>query len=154
MPTIRANELDIGYEVRGAGEPLVILHGAGTTAGYTFRGQLPALTDAFEVILPDARGHGRTRWDVARGFRAAWLVDDLEGFVDALGLATFHLLGYSMGGMTALGFAVAAPRRIRTLVAVSIGIERQPRLSVARKLMDPDRIQREDPGWARFLAAR
>ena len=59
-----------------------------------------------------------------------------------------------MGGMTALHVAATAPLRIRTLVAISIGTEREPRLSVARKLMDPDRIQRDDPGWARFLAAR
>jgi len=152
MPTIRANDLDIGYEVRGAGPPLVIAHGAGTTADYTFGRQLPAMTAAFRVILPDARGHGRTRWDVGRGFRAEWLVDDLEGFVDALELATFHLVGYSMGGMTALGFAARHPERVRTLVVAGIATAREPRASVVRRLMDPARIERDDPAWAADLA--
>ena len=59
--------------------------------------------------LPDARGHGRTRWDARDGFAYDWLVDDLAAFVDALGLDTFHLLGFSMGAMTALQFAVRCP---------------------------------------------
>src|SRR3954468_19878152 len=104
MPTIRANDLAIGFEMRGGGPPLVIVHGAATTATYTFGRQLPGLASAFQVILPDARGHGRTQWDVDQGFRAEWLVDDLASFVDALGLAAFHLVRYSMGGMTALGY--------------------------------------------------
>src|SRR3954447_5958555 len=152
MPTIRANDLDIGFEIRGGGPPLVIVHGAATTATYTFGRQLPALVSAFQVILPDARGHGMTRWDAARGFRAEWLVDDLAAFVDALGVATFHLLGYSMGGMTALGFAVRHPERLRTLVVAGITTAREPRASVVRRLMAPDRIERDDPAWAADLA--
>ena len=153
MPTIRANDLDIGYEVRGASaaQPLVILHGAATTAGYTFGRQMPALTAAFRVVLPDARGHGRTLWDVGRGFRAEWLVDDLEAFADALGLDTFHLMGYSIGGMTALGFAVRRPERLRTLVVAGITTSREPRASVVRRLMDPGRIERDEPDWAADL---
>ena len=152
MPTIRANDLDIAYEVRGAGPPLVIAHGAGTTATYTLGRQLAGMTAAFRVILPDARGHGATRWDVGRGFRAEWLVDDLEGFVDALGLTTFHLAGYSMGGMTALGFATRHPERLRTLVVAGIATAREPRTSVVRRLMDPARIKRDEPDRAADLA--
>lgn len=151
MPTIRANDLEIGYEVVGDGPPLVMLHGATTTGRASFAVVIPALAASFQLHLPDARGHGATRWDVANGFRAEWLVDDLEAFVDALGLETFHLLGYSMGAMTALGFAVRAPERLRTLVVVGITAAREPRASVARRLMDPDRILRADPGWARDL---
>jgi abhydrolase domain-containing protein 6 len=152
MPTIRANDLEIGYEMRGSGPPLVIVHGAATTATYTFGRQLAGLASAFQVILPDARGHGATRWDVARGFRAEWLVDDLAAFADALGLATFHLVGYSMGGMTALGYAVRHPERLRTLVVAGITTAREPRASVVRRLMDPDRIERDEPAWAADLA--
>jgi pimeloyl-ACP methyl ester carboxylesterase len=148
MPTIHANGLDIAYEVVGSGPPLVLLHGASTSSRATFEAQIPALSEAFQLYLPDARGHGGTRWDAVDGFRAEWLVDDLEAFVDALGLETFHLAAYSMGAMTALGFAVRAPQRLRTLVVVGITTEREPRASVGRRLMDPDRILRNDPDWA------
>ena len=149
MPKIRANDLEIAYEVVGAGPPLVMLHGASTSGRETFAAQIPALAESFQLFLPDARGHGATRWDVADGFRAEWLVDDLEAFVDALGLRTFHLIGYSMGAMTALGFAVRAPERLRTLVVVGIATAREPRASVVRRLMDPERILRDDPDVGR-----
>ena len=148
MPTIRANDLDIAYEEIGSGPPLVLLHAASTTGRASFAAQIPALAEAFRLYLPDARGHGGTRWDVAEGFEAECLVDDLEALADGLGLATFHLLGYSMGAMTALGFAVRAPDRLRTLCVVGITAAREPRAAVARRLMDPERITRDDPAWA------
>ena len=151
MPTIRANDLEIAYEVTGSGPPLVMLHGASSSGHESFAAQIGPLAETFRAYLPDARGHGGTRWDVRDGFRAEWLVDDLEAFVDALGLGTFHLLGYSMGAMTALGFATRAPERPRTLVVVGITTEREPRASVAMRLMDPDRILRDDPAWAADL---
>ena len=70
MPTIHANDLDIGYDVVGAGPPMVMLHAATSTGRDTFRSLLPAWSSSFAIHLPDARGHGRTRWDVAQGFRA------------------------------------------------------------------------------------
>ncbi|HEV7604100.1 MAG TPA: alpha/beta hydrolase, partial [Candidatus Limnocylindrales bacterium] len=148
MPTIGANGLEIAYEVVGAGPPLVVLHGASTSARGSFATLIPMLAESFTLYLPDARGHGGTRWDVADGFRAEWLVDDLESFTDALGLRTFHLTGHSMGAMTALGFACRAPERLLTLAVVGITTAREPRASVARRLMEPDRIVRDDPAWA------
>jgi len=152
MPTIRANDLEIAYEVVGSGPPLVLLHAASSSGRQTYAAQIPALADAFQLFLPDARGHGRTHWNAADGFEASWLVDDLEAFVDGLGLRTFHLIGYSMGAMTALGFAVRVPERLRTLVVVGIAAAREPRARVAGRLMDPERISRDDPGWAAEMA--
>ena len=154
MPTIAANDLEIGYEMVGSGPPLVMLHGASTSGRETFAAQIRPLAGSFKLYLPDARGHGATRWDAANGFRAGWLVDDLEAFVDALGLRTFHLIGYSMGAMTALEFASRAPDRLRTLVVVGITPAREPRASVARRLMDPERIMRDDPAWAADMTQR
>jgi pimeloyl-ACP methyl ester carboxylesterase len=154
MPLLHANGLDIAYAVEGAGPPLVLAHGASSSGAADFAAQLPALARAFRCYVPDARGHAGTRWDAAAGFRYEWLVQDLAAFVDALGLETFHLLGFSMGAATALGFAARAPERLRTLVLVGLSPERQPRASVARRLFDPDRIERHDPAWAAELAAR
>jgi pimeloyl-ACP methyl ester carboxylesterase len=154
MPTVRANGLDISYEVHGAGPPLVMLHGATSSGREDFAAQIPILSRAFLLHVPDARGHGSTRWDAAEGFRYDWLVDDLLAFVDALGLATFHLIGFSMGAMTALQFATRHPERLRTLVVAGITTQREPRASVAARLMDPGRIDRDDPTWAAELDAR
>jgi len=154
VPTVRANDLDIGYDVLGAGPPIVMLHGATSVGREDFAAQIPLVSRTFRVHLPDARGHGRTRWDAAHGFQEGWLVDDLLAFVDALGLRTFHLVGYSMGAMTALRFASLHPERLRTLVVVGITTQREPRLSVARGLMDPHKILATDPDWAAALSRR
>jgi pimeloyl-ACP methyl ester carboxylesterase len=152
--TVAANGLEIAYETHGSGSPLVMLHGATSIGREDFAAQIPLFSKRFELVLPDARGHGKTRWDASDGFQYDWLVEDLAGFTEALGLDTFHLLGFSMGAMTALQFATALPERLRTLVVVGISPQREPRASVARRLMDPRRADVDDPDWAVVLARR
>ncbi len=154
MPTLRANDVDIGYDLIGAGPPIVMLHGATSLGREDFAAQIPLFSKAFLLHLPDARGHGRTQWDAANGFRYDWLVDDLDAFVDALGLQSFHLVGFSMGAMTALQFAARRPDRVRTLVAIGITTQREPRTAVMRGLMKPAKIEAEDPAWAAQLSRR
>ena len=154
MPLIRANGLDVHYEVEGAGPPLVMLHGATSTADEDWAAQRPLFRKQFRLYLVDARGHGGTRWDVRDGFDRDMLVEDLLGFVDALNLRTFHVIGFSMGAMTALTFATRYPERLRTAMICGIDIVREPRASVARRLMDPERILREEPEWAAQLERR
>jgi pimeloyl-ACP methyl ester carboxylesterase len=154
LATIRAGGLEIGYDSHGSGPPLVMLHGATSTGREDFAAQVPLLSKGFRLYLPDARGHGSTRWDSADGFTYAQLVDDVLAFVDALGLDTFHLLGFSMGAMTALQLASRYPDRLRTLVVVGITTQREPRASVVRRLTDLERIDRVDPAWAALLGRR
>jgi len=154
VPSVLANGIDQAYGVVGAGPPMIMLHGATSSGSEDFEAQLPLFARAFLCHLPDARGHGGSRWDAANGFTTEMLVADLEAFADALGLETFHLLGFSMGAMTALHLAVRRPERVRTLVVIGISTEREPRSSIARRLMDPPKIERDDPTWASELARR
>src|SRR4029079_4417762 len=102
MARVRANGRDIGYDEPGDGPPLVLLHSASSSGREDFAAQLPLLRRSFHCYLPDARGHATTRWDAADGFRYDWTVADLEAFADAMGLATFPLLGFSTGRRAAL----------------------------------------------------
>lgn len=154
MPSVRANGLDVGYEVHGAGPPLIMLHGATSAGREDFAAQVPLFSKAFQLFLPDARGHATTYWDPTAGWSYGQLVDDVAAFADALGLSTFHLLGFSMGAMTALQFAVRWPERLRTLIVAGITTQREPRTSVARRLMDPDWIDRNEPARAAILSRR
>jgi pimeloyl-ACP methyl ester carboxylesterase len=108
----------------------------------------------FTLYLPDARGHAGTRWDTDEGWSHAMLVDDSLAFADALGLERFHLGGLSMGAGTALGVVIRHPERVISAVVAAAGVEREPRSSVARHQMQPDRIEREEPGLAGRLARR
>jgi pimeloyl-ACP methyl ester carboxylesterase len=153
MARVAANGLDIGYDVDGDGPPLILLHSASSSGREDYAAQVPLLRRSFRCYLPDARGHATTRWDAAKGFRYDWLVDDVEAFADALGLATFHVMGFSMGGATALQLAARRPERILTLVVIGISPRREPRAAVARRMMDPAYIDR-DPAWASQLSRR
>jgi pimeloyl-ACP methyl ester carboxylesterase len=154
LPHVHANGIDIHYTVEGAGPPLVMLHGATSAAAEDWAAQRPLFRKAFRIYLLDARGHAGTRWDVRDGFTRDMMVDDLLAFADALGLETFHVVGFSMGAMTALTFATRYPQRLRTAIICGIDIVREPRSSVARRLMDPVRIEREEPAWAAQLDKR
>jgi pimeloyl-ACP methyl ester carboxylesterase len=151
---VRANGLDIGYDVVGAGPPLLLLHGASSGGRLDFGHQLGRFASEFTCYLPDARGHGATRWDATDGFAYDWLIDDVAAFADAVGLGAFHLIGFSMGGGTAIGIASRWPNRVLTLVVIGITPEVEPRASVARRLFDAERIKRETPAWADVLDRR
>jgi pimeloyl-ACP methyl ester carboxylesterase len=154
MPTVRANGLDVHYTAEGNGPPLVMLHGASSSSIEDWSAQRPLFRKAFRLYLVDLRGHARTHGEVGGPVDGATLAADLLATVDALGLPTFHLAGFSLGGLTALQFAVDHPERLRTLVLVGVDPQREPRASVARVLMDPDRIERQEPAWAAQLERR
>jgi len=154
LPHLTTNGIEISYTVEGSGPPLVLLHGASSSALEDWAQQRPLFRQSFTLYLPDARGHGRTRWDATAGWSRDMLVDDLAGFADGLGLDTFHLAGFSMGAMTALSFATRHPARLRSAIVAGIDVEPEPRTSIARRMMDPDRIEREEPAWATQLERR
>jgi pimeloyl-ACP methyl ester carboxylesterase len=154
VPELDVGDLRIHYTEEGEGPPLVLLHAATSSATEDWAAQRPILRQHFRLYLPDARGHARTRWDSQRGWSHAMLVADLLAFADALGLERFHVAGLSMGAGTALAFAAQHPERLASAIVAAAGVEREPRSSVARRLMVPETIERDDPGWARRLARR
>ena len=133
MPHLTANGIDIAYTMEGSGPPLVLLHGASSSALEDWAQQRPLFRQSFTLYLPDARGHAGTRWDASAGWSRELLVEDLLAYVNGLGLDTFHLAGFSMGAMTALCFATRHPERLRSVIVAGIDVEPEPRTSVARR---------------------
>jgi pimeloyl-ACP methyl ester carboxylesterase len=154
MATVAANGLEMHYTVEGSGPPLVLLHGASSSALEDWAAQRPVFRTSFTLHLLDARGHAGTRWDPGDGWSRDLLVADLLAFADALDLATFHVAGFSMGAHTALTFATRHPERLERALIVGADIQREPRARVAARLMDPDRILRDEPAWAAALERR
>ena len=103
----RANGVEIHYlRTGGAKPPLVLLHGL-TGDGACWTPLARALEGDYDVVMPDARGHGRSSTP-PRGYTYDDLATDVVELTRTLGLSAPLLLGHSMGGMTA---AVAARRR-------------------------------------------
>jgi pimeloyl-ACP methyl ester carboxylesterase len=152
--TVRANGLDIHYVSEGQGPPLLTLHGATSMGTHDWGAQRPVLRSEFTLYMPDARGHHRTVYDVAQGWSRRALLDDALAFADALGLDRFHVLALSMGARTALELAARAPERVISMLVIAPSVRPEPAASVARRRMDPDQIEREEPVWAAELRQR
>lgn len=105
------------YEVRGKGEPLLLLHG-GLTSFDLFDPAMPVFTRGRQVIVVDLQGHGRTTLG-GRPIRCEMIADDIDTLLQQLGRAQVDVLGYSFGGCVALRLAIQHPVRVRRLVLVS-----------------------------------
>jgi N-formylmaleamate deformylase len=98
----------------GSKPPLLMLHGL-TSSGACWTPVARALEDQFDVLMPDARGHGASSAPPA-GYRYEHHARDVLSLAQGLGLTSPVLLGHSMGGMTAAVVASQPEARIRGLV--------------------------------------
>lgn len=108
------------YEVEGAGDPLLLLHG-GLTTIETWAAQRAALVAAgYRVFLPERRGHGRTP-DVPGPLGYELMAADTIAFMDAVGVESAHLVGWSDGGAVALQISLSRPELVRKMVLIGTG---------------------------------
>ena len=107
-------DIQLHFTEHGSGKPLVLLHGNGEDSTY-FEHQIDFFQDRYRVIAVDSRGHGASPRGVAL-LTLDQFARDLADFMDGLGLESAHLLGFSDGANIALLFALAHPKRTRSLV--------------------------------------
>jgi 3-oxoadipate enol-lactonase len=114
MPTVRANDITINYEVHGEGPPLLLINGlADDLTSWAY--QIDDFKRHYRVIAFDNRGIGGTD-KPAGAYTTAQMAADARGLLDAMGLDRAHVLGVSMGGMIAQEFALAYPERVEKLL--------------------------------------
>jgi len=115
---VPANGVDYYYEIHGAGEPLLLLHGGLGSIDMFGSNVLPALAKTRQVIAVDLHGHGRT----TLGDRPIDLIDignDLAFVLDRLGFTQVDVAGYSFGGGAGLRLAIQHPNVVRRLTIIS-----------------------------------
>ncbi|MBU0982301.1 MAG: alpha/beta fold hydrolase [candidate division Zixibacteria bacterium] len=138
MPYADLGDIRMYYDESGSGEPVVLLHGFSLDRRM-WEDQADFLSRDYRVICPDARGHGLS--DVTpTGYSRAHRVEDLARLVDTLKIGRFHLVGLSMGGATAIGYALKYQARLHSLTLVSTGAAGY---SVSKKFERLDRVARE-----------
>ena len=121
--TASVNGLQLYYEVHGAGQPLILLHG-GVSGSEVFDPLLPVLAANRQVIAVHLQAHGHTA-DIDRPLRFESLAGDIVGLLKQLGLPKADFLGYSLGGEVALPIAIHHPELLHKLVLVSTPFKRQ-----------------------------
>ncbi len=120
MAYMTVNGTDLYYEDHGAGQPLVLLHGWGSS-GQVWGAQLPELVREHRVVTVDWRGCGRSSRPAA-GNTIANVARDILELVDALALPAPVLAGSSIAGAFVLEAARARPGRLGGLVLVDAGV--------------------------------
>ena len=139
------NGMEMYYEVYGAGEPLVLLHGFFGT-GAIWRQFVPEWSKHYKLIIPDLRGHGRSTnpMDTFTHRQAAL---DVYALLDHLGIGKFKAAGASTGGMTLLHMATQQPERVESMVLLGATIyfpeqAREIMRNTAAEIISDEQIER------------
>ena len=115
----------VHYHEMGTGEPVIFLHGAGGGAsGYSnFKGNYPQFSRAgFRSIVPDLLGYGlSSKTEEPKQYDLDFFIAGIKGLVDQLGLKGITLLGNSLGGAVALGYALKHPEDVKRLILMAPG---------------------------------
>jgi pimeloyl-ACP methyl ester carboxylesterase len=121
---IKTNRLEIAYLEAGTGNtPIVLVHG-NCSSSHFFQDFMLSLaaTGRYTIYAPDMRGYGDSQLlpvDATRG--VCDFSDDLDAFARALGLTSFHLLGWSLGGNIVMQYVIDHPGTLRSLTLQAPG---------------------------------
>lgn len=157
MPYAEVNDIRMYYEEQGAGEPLLLLHGAlgavdpSVTSGWSTL--LPALAARYRTFSLETRGHGRTG-NPAGKLSYAQLAADVAAFIEQMRLVPAHLAGFSDGATVGLALGMTRPALLRSLVCVGANYCIDDHLRRGMEFFDAETLQRENPELAAELARR
>lgn len=105
------------YETVGEGDPIVVVHGGPGLDHNYLRPGLDVLGSSRTLVYYDQRGTGRSDADVdSASINLDTFVEDIDELRQALGYERITLLGHSFGGLIAMGYALAHPDRVRSLI--------------------------------------
>lgn len=144
------------YEMKGEGEPLVLIHGFGSEKE-SWNAQFEPLSKHFKVIRFDNRGAGESdRPD--EPYQMEVLADDVASLLDQLDIRKTHIAGWSLGGMIVQQFAVRHPERIKRIVLINT-LPKWPGEEKGLEMFERNQIEgyhkkMEDPKKAFFENAR
>ena len=117
MKKVKVNNLSIGYQEKGRGLPLVLLHG-GVSDSRSWERELQAFSDDFRIIAWDAPGCGISD-DPPEGFNLSDYADVLAGLLEKIEVDEAIILGISFGGGLAIEFYNRHPDAAKALILVS-----------------------------------
>ncbi|MGH3087747.1 MAG: alpha/beta fold hydrolase [Rubrobacteraceae bacterium] len=135
---VEANGIRIHYVRHGVGMPLILLHGW-PEFWYVYHKNIPALSENFDVIVPDLRGFGDTEKPGLPDPPEALLdlmSEDLRALVDTLGISRFGVVSHDVGSFIAQSFARAHPERLTGLFFFHCVYP-----GIGRRWLEPDSVK-------------
>lgn len=117
MPHARINGVNLYYQVEGEGEPVLFIMGTGLTHSLWSR-QVEAFKQKYKCVSYDNRGTGQT--DLTQeGHTVANYAEDAAGLLDHLGIASAHVVGWSLGSCIGQELAIHHPNKVRSLILIA-----------------------------------
>jgi pimeloyl-ACP methyl ester carboxylesterase len=135
----RVNGIELGFQVVGHGQPLILLHG-GFGSVEMFGPNIELLAAGRQVIGVDLQSHGRSP-AADQPMRFETMADDIAELIRGLGLERAAIMGFSLGGGVALRTAIQHPDLVERLVLVSTVFKRQgwyPEMTAGMDAMGPE----------------
>ena len=118
------NGIRMYYEKYGEGNPLVLIHGGGSTIQTTFGNIIPELSKDNQIIAVELQGHGHTSdRNSPESFEQD--ADDVAGLLQSLHISRASFFGFSNGGNTAIQIAVRHPEIVNKLILASTFYKRE-----------------------------
>ena len=141
--SVTIGDVEMYFETRGEGEPLVLLHGGGG-AGVNWELVFKDAPTGFQLIVPDLRGHGRTT-NPSSTFTIRQVARDVFGLLDCLGVERIKAIGLSLGAKTLLHMSTRQPHRVEAMVLVSATPYFPEQARAAMRELNPD--NRSEAEW-------
>ncbi len=118
MPQKLIRDININYEIIGDGQPLLFIHGIGSSLR-DWENQVPVFSKKFKVITLDLRGHGQT--DKPKGpYSISMFAEDIAELIKSLKVDPVHVVGISLGGAIGFHLAIDHPDITKSLVVVNM----------------------------------
>jgi 3-oxoadipate enol-lactonase len=116
MKMLKINGINLNVEIKGKGQPLILIHGVGGDISQ-WDYEIDRLSQKFKTIALDCRGHGQS--DKPENYTIQDHVSDILGVMDYFNIVKTFLYGISMGSYIGQGVAIKAPERIEKLILTS-----------------------------------
>lgn len=108
--------MKLNCDIRGSGFPILCLHGH-PGSGRSMGVFVEALSSQYLTLAPDLRGYGKS--PTPKDFRLEQHLDDLIELLDAQGISSCIILGWSLGGILAMELALRQPDRVAGLILIA-----------------------------------
>ncbi|MDF2940665.1 MAG: putative alpha/beta superfamily hydrolase [Gammaproteobacteria bacterium] len=154
MPKIKVNDIELYYETKGQGEPVVFITGY-SADHHVWDNILDDYAKSYQIIAIDNRGSGASECPNSP-YTIEAMADDVIALCDALGLKTCHFIGLSMGCAITMTIAYKYPERCKSIVLsngfrkvdIKFALFAQGRLELFKYKIPADIASKLTMGWA------
>ena len=152
MPRANLGEIEIYYEVRGQGEPILLAPASWWPSDAWNVGVVPFLSKRFRTIIFDCRGTGRSS-KPEDGYTVEKFAQDCIALLAYLGIPRCHAVGFALGGQIVQAMAIARPDLVATITIAASGSGARTLDGGARNVSPDTEREIRDIGFERYIRA-